>query len=828
MESASINNAIKKMRKCLIEIENNGIDDFRKDNILLANSALDSLEKYNNDHKDWPEDLPVSATQVQSILMNDLSEFKHERLENETLVMARTRLLIDRILVENKKRALLWAAAKVFSQEDTVLLKKAEDYADDAHLGQKRDSGEPYIIHPLEVANYILNMDMDSEAVIAGILHDTVEDNDEIEIGDITREFGADISLLVDGVTKLTKASFSGEISKEQYQAENIKKMFLAMAKDLRVIPIKLADRLHNMRTLEYCRTDKKIRKAEETLEIYAPLAHRLGMGQLKSELEDLSFMHINPEEYEKLQKKVQLMNTRRGTFLDNAMDRIKIRLKESGIECGINGRPKHIYSIYKKMQNKNIPFENILDLIALRVIVETKDDCYSVLGIVQELWKPVPNTFKDYISVPKPNGYQSIHITLTGENGMRFEVQIRTEEMHKVAEFGIAAHWKYKEGRTEGSSLDTVLDWFRNLMSEKVEDSGEFVSILKFDLFTEYVYVFTPNGEILDLAAGSTPIDFAYKIHSELGNKCTGAKVNERIVPLDYKLKTGDIVDIIRSNTSIGPKRDWLNFVATHTARNKIKAWFKKELKSENIERGKSMLEKEAKNKAHTLSKICNLEVVLELFTKISINSLDDLYAAVGYGSLSTAQVIPRLIDKYNETHKEEQPNQKELIAQNKSTQKTKQSTQVNNAVIVRGEKGMLVRMARCCTPVPGDDIIGYTTRGRGVSVHRSDCSNIVGFEGFDNRFIEVEWESKQSETQRFIANIRVIANDRPALIMDISRMFVNLNINLLGINSKADSSGKATFELKFNVSDADHLNNIINMLKKIESIEYVYRVRS
>ncbi len=822
---------IAKLRELIPYLSVEATDDLYELSIVALDAYEGTLE--NSDYE-WPGELPMSFAQIGAILFEDAKEAGYEarRMQNgekENEPHLRIRMLRDRLRVERTKRNLLWKYVETFPKEDAVKFKNAEQFADDAHKGQFRDSGEPYIVHPLEVAEIILDMGMDTDAIITGLLHDTIEDNENITEEMVSEQFSPNIAALVEGVTKLTKASTTGKQTKEHQQAENVRKMFLAMAKDIRVIPIKLCDRLHNMRTLEYCHSEKRVRKAQETLEIYAPLAHRLGMGQMKSELENLSFFHLDPVGYEKLKAKIQEIQDQRKDFLENAMRRIFDAMQQNGIKGSIHGRPKHIYSIHRKMQNQNISFEQVYDLIAIRVIVDTITDCYNMLGLVHSIWRPLPNRIKDYIATPKPNGYRSLHTTLLGESGMPFEVQLRTEEMHKQAEYGIAAHWKYKEGRTASSDLDFVLDWVRHLMDEKIEDSDEFMRVLKFDFFSDYVFVFTPEGDIIDLVTGSTPIDFAYRIHSDVGNHCNGAEVNGKIVTLDYQLQMGDIVKINTSAHQKGPKRDWLNIVQTQQAKSKIKSWFKRELKEENIQQGREMLASELKKQGFVLSQLIQPEKIPEMFKRLSITSVDDLYAAVGYGSIQTSQVVPRLIEHSKEEDKAaEQARILEALAA-KRAQRVAKKHSTDDSVTVKGESGMLVRIAQCCSPVPGDDIVGYITRGRGVSVHRSDCKNLANMPDGSVRFVDVQWSGANEAGGRFTAHIQVEALERSGLMFDIAQFFNSMNVSLIGINARLDRSDMMSYvTLAFDVRDSENLDFIIRQLKKIEGVFDVVRVQS
>ena len=798
-----------------------------EDSVQLALTAMGGyLRAIDGEHaRNTPNELCMPVELCHKLMTTPIKELRYPEQEGEDPVPLRAKIMIDVAEVFKTRRGLIDKFVKTYPEGDLEKFIEAVDFAQEAHAGQFRDSGEPYIVHPLTVCGMIMDMGMDMDSVLAGLLHDTVEDNAQITISDISEKFGAGVASLVDGVTKLTKVSLK-KATREQQQAENVRKMFLAMAKDIRVIPIKLADRLHNMRTLEYCHSEKRVRKARETLEIYAPLAHRLGMGQIKSELEDLAFMHIEPEEYSLLKDQLERMKVERQAYLEESSAAIAAKLEENHIKATINGRPKHLYSIYRKMKAQNCTFNEVYDLIAIRVIVETVEECYTVLGLVHSMWKPLPYRIKDYISMPKPNGYRSLHTTLLGPNGVPFEVQIRTMEMHKQAEYGIAAHWRYKEGRADSSDLDVVMDWVRQIMNERVEDSSEFMQMLKFDFFSDYVFVFTPEGELVDLPMGSTPIDFAYRIHSQVGHSCIGAKVNGRIVTLDYKLQIGDIVEIITSSNLVGPSRDWLNIVKTQQAKSKIRSWFKKERKEDNIERGREMLTAEAKRQGYTLTQLVKNEVVASLFKRLSIATAEDLYAAVGYGSLTIAQVIPRLIEEYKKQTEAEQAQDPAALIE-KLTSKPQKKRRSSNGIIVDGYDDMVVRIAKCCTPVPGDEIVGYITRGRGVSVHRADCKNLKNMDDGNARSIKVEWADNVPGSSGFAAHVRLIASERVGLVMDISQLFMSMNMSLASFSAKNDKNMTATINMEFDVHDADQLQFVIKQLKHIRGVTEVYRIK-
>lgn len=711
-------------------------------------------------------------------------------------------------------------AAK-YSPEEMEMLKKAIDFASEAHKGQLRESGEPYIMHPIAVAKMLFEMSMDENTVIAGLLHDTVEDNPNITVDIIRSEFGDDVANMVDGVTKLTKSGNAGLLSKEDRQAENLRKMFMAIANDVRVVIIKLADRLHNMRTLEYCDGEKRIRKAHETLEVYAPLAHRFGMGAIKCELEDLSFEYLYPEEAKKLKNAIEPQKRERMQLLEHAMSVIKEQLAAIGIEAEVSGRPKHLYSIYKKVVKQNVTVDKIYDLIAIRVIVHTVNDCYAALGVIHSIWPPMPGRFKDYIAMPKTNKYRSLHTTLFGDNGMPFEVQIRTQEMHRAAEYGIAAHWMYKEGRTTQDDLDSKVAWLREALEyENLADTTrEFVENIRKDFFSDFVFVLTPKGEIIDLPTGSTPVDFAYRIHTNVGNHTQHAKVNGAMVKLEYKLKNHDVVEIITSPQAT-PSRDWLSFVKTQQAKAKIRNWFKKANREENIQKGKEMLQEAMRRQSNQYSEAIKPEYFDELLQRYSMTDIDDIYAAIGYGGLTTRQIVHPLIEHAKRDRQEQERLQ--AAADGSKGPDSKPSGSVHGIRVV-GQENMAVRFAGCCTPLPGDEIIGYITRGRGVSVHRRDCENAEALLRDADRIIQVEWAT--DEKTKYPVNITILATERVGLLMSISQMLMNMNINLRSINANQDSDDIVTVKLTFDVNNAEHLESILKNLKKVDGVTNVFR---
>ena len=710
---------------------------------------------------------------------------------------------------------------KYHPDDDMDLVSRAYAFAEKAHANQVRKSGDPYFCHPCAVAVILTDLMLDATTIAAGLLHDCVEDVEGCTLDNVRALFGDEVALLVDGVTKLSQLDFA---NREEAQAETLRKMFLAMAKDIRVVLIKLADRLHNMRTLKWQRPERQVPIARETLDIYAPLAHRLGVYTIKWELEDLSLRYLDPEGYYELVRLVGMKREEREQLIAQVTQELKGRLSEAGIKCEIDGRPKHFYSIYKKMKNQQKTFDQIMDLIAVRVLVNTKNDCYFVLGIVHTIWPQVPGRFKDYISMPKANMYQSLHTTVMNQ-GKPFEVQIRTFEMHRTAEYGIAAHWRYKEGKA-ADELDNKLSWLRRILDWQgdVKDPGTFSELLKFDLFADEVFVFTPKGDVISLPKGATPLDFAYRIHSAVGNRCIGAKVNGRIVPLAHQLNTGDFVEVMTSSSSHGPSRDWLNIVKTSEAKAKIRAWLKKEQREDNIVHGREMLEREAKRLGYSMSQLSKNELVETLYKRYSVQSYDDVCAMVGFGGLSTVQVLNRLIDEYKKTQKVEDapvvPEQKP-----EEPQKKVQKSGASNGVIVKGESGMLVRFAKCCSPLPGDRIIGYITRGRGVSVHRADCVSLKDPGVEKDRLIEVEWEN-QSESGAYDADIKIICYNRTGLLAELSVLFATMEVPVSAISAHTLKDNTFIFNISLVIKDTQQLNKIIKELNKWPDIIEVNRV--
>ncbi len=704
-------------------------------------------------------------------------------------------------------------------QADLQMVIKAYQYADAAHEGQLRNSGEKYIVHPVNVALILAELNMDTPTIIAGLLHDVIEDTNT-SYDKIVEEFGKEVADIVDGVTKLKKLKYK---TKQENQAENLRKMVLAMAKDIRVIIVKLADRLHNMRTLEYMTDEKKKEKALETLEIYAPIAHRLGMSKIKWELEDLSLRYLDPENYYDLVEKVSKRRREREAYIQNIISILKEKLSEMDIHCDISGRPKNFYSIYKKMFNQGKTFEQIFDLTAVRILVDNIKDCYGALGIVHTLWKPLPGRFKDYIAMPKPNMYQSLHTTVIGNEGEIFEVQIRTYEMHKTAEYGIAAHWKYKEGYSKSDSFDDKLTWLRQLLEWQADlnDPREFMETLKIDFFTDEVFVFTPKGDVINLPDGSTPIDFAYRVHTAVGNSCVGAKVDGRIVPINYKLKNGNIVEVITSVNSGGPSRDWLKIVKSTQAKNKIKQFFKQKDKDFNVARGKEMLEKEIKRLGYKPNEILRDEWIKNTATKVSINSIDDLYSAIGYGSITLNQVIGKLKEYYNEFYKITDEN---AFIESKLQQTQQKKSKHTQGVNVKGVDNVKVRFSKCCNPVPGDDIIGFITRGRGVSIHRTDCPNIVYNDESSERLIEVSWDIEKKAS--YNAEVQVRAIDRSGILAEVAARVTDSGAGLISLNARTSKERLVNINMILEINDIEQLKELMKKLRKIKNVTDVFRV--
>lgn len=710
---------------------------------------------------------------------------------------------------------------------DKKLVEKAYFFAKEAHKDQRRESGEEYFIHPFEVACILAEMGLDTDTIVAGFLHDVVEDTD-ITIEEITREFSSDVAILVDGVTKLGKIEYK---TKEEQQADNVRKMLLAMTKDIRVILIKLADRLHNMRTIKYLPQAKQREKAKETLDIFAPLAHRLGIFKIKWELEDLSLRYLQPNEYYDLVEKISAKRDEREDDIKSILKELSLNLDNAGIPSDIDGRPKHFYSIYKKMSNKNKTLDQIFDLMAFRVVVKSIKDCYTVLGIVHTMYKPIPGRFKDYIAMPKPNMYQSLHTTVIGHNGNPFEIQIRTIDMHKTAEYGIAAHFLYKEGdapSSKGNDFNNKLSWVRDVIDWQTEEPNakEFMENFKIDLFSDEVFVFTPNGKVINLPNQSTPIDFAYRIHTDVGNRCIGSKVDGRIVPLDYKLKTGEIVEVLTSSNIKGPSIDWLNTAKSNHAKSKIRDWFKKAKREEYIEKGKDLLERDSKRQGRNFKELAKGEIFEAIFKKHSFNHIEDLYVAVGNGTVSASTIVTRLIDGIEKTSKEDVTIEeiKEHISKGQKDSKRKTPSP---GIQVKGESDILVRFAMCCSPVPGDSILGYITKGRGISVHRRDCLNLHNLISEDpSRIIEVSWGIAQNE--EFVAEIEIKAEDRNGLLNDVMIIITETKIMLQGVNARTAKNETAIINLKVKINDIKQLNDVMKKLRKLKDVIDVYRTNN
>ncbi|MCF2667519.1 MULTISPECIES: RelA/SpoT family protein [Lachnospiraceae] len=717
---------------------------------------------------------------------------------------------------------------KYHPSTDVSMIEKAYRLASKAHGSQRRKSGEPYIVHPLWVAIILADLEMDKETIASGMLHDVVEDTDVSE-EDIRREFGDEVALLVDGVTKLGRLSYSSD--KLDVQAENLRKMFLAMAKDIRVIIIKLADRLHNMRTLQFMKPEKQKEKAKETMDIYAPIAQRLGISKIKTELDDLALKYSQPEVFFDLVKQINARKTEREEFVQQIVDEVSEHMKNANIKAEVNGRVKHFFSIYKKMVNQDKTVDQIYDLFAVRIIVESVKDCYAALGVIHEMYTPIPGRFKDYIAMPKPNMYQSLHTTLMSSVGQPFEIQIRTEEMHKTAEYGIAAHWKYKESNDGKKSVEAQeeekLSWLRQILEwqRDMSDNREFMNLIKgdLDLFAEDVYCFTPQGDVKNLPNGSTPIDFAYAIHSAVGNKMVGARVNGKLVNIDYKIQNGDRIEILTSQNSKGPSRDWLNVVKSTQAKNKINQWFKKEFKESNIIKGKEMIAAYCKAKTINPSNILNPRYQEIVQKKYGFKDWDSVLAAIGHGGLKEGQVVNRLVEEYSKEHKQELTDE---VVMEKVAEAAKNKVHIaksKSGIVVKGIDDVAVRFSRCCNPVPGDEIVGFVTRGRGLSIHRTDCVNMIHLtEAERARLIDAEWESDVAEKDggQYLADIKMYARDRQGLLMEMSKIFTENNVDVKSLNVRTSKQGTATIETGFIVHSREELERVVKKLRQIEGI--------
>ena len=722
--------------------------------------------------------------------------------------------------------------------EDLQIIEDAYKLAKEAHKEQKRKSGEPYIIHPVQVAIILAELEMDKETIVAGLLHDVVEDT-EYTLDDIRERFGSEVAELVDGVTKLTQIKYT--VDKVELQAENLRKMFLAMAKDIRVIIIKLADRLHNMRTLQYMKREKQKEKAKETMEIYAPIAQRLGISKLKIELDDLALKYLEPDVYYNLVEDVKARQMARDKFIENMIAEVKQHMEDAGIVSEVDGRVKHFFSIYKKMINQNKSVDEIYDLFAVRIKVDTIKDCYAALGVIHEIYKPIPGRFKDYIAMPKPNMYQSLHTTLISHSGQPFEVQIRTYEMHRTAEYGIAAHWKYKEGKsvndkTIARSEEEKLSWLRQILDwqQEMSDNKEFLDILKsdLDLFSDTVFCFTPNGDVKNLPMGSTPIDFAYSIHSAVGNKMIGARVNDRIVNIDYKIKNGDRVEIITSQNSRGPSLDWLNIVKSSGAKSKINQWFRSIQKDDNVARGRELVERYMRSKGITEQGIFAAEYVNKILSRYSCKDWEAVLAAIGHGGLKESQIVNKLLDDYNKKNKKTEMTDEDVLQSvNRESQSSeKAEAKHRDGIVVKGIHDVAVRFSKCCSPLPGDEIVGFVTRGRGVTIHRTDCINILNMSSVDRaRLIDAEWDKPSSafKEEKYEAGITIYAENKVGMMVEISKVMSTKNLNIMSINMRINKQNMATVDMSFKVASADELSKVIEKIAAIDGVIDIQRTK-
>lgn len=758
-------------------------------------------------------------------------QIEKEKLESVKKADAAVKSMNDFTSPEELYKELITSVRKYHPSADISMIEKAYAVASEAHKDQKRKSGEPYIIHPLCVAIILADLELDKETIVAGLLHDAVEDT-WMTYEEVEKEFGSEVALLVDGVTKLGQLSYAAD--KVEVQAENLRKMFLAMAKDIRVILLKLADRLHNMRTLQYMRPEKQQEKARETMDIYAPIAMRLGISKIKVELDDLSLKYLKPDVYYDLVEKVALRKSVREEFVGKIVQQVKKHMEDANIKAQVDGRVKHFFSIYKKMVNQDKTIDQIYDLFAVRILVDTVKDCYAALGVIHEMYKPIPGRFKDYIAMPKPNMYQSLHTTLIGPNGQPFEIQIRTFEMHRTAEYGIAAHWKYKES-SDGKvpvkkSEEEKLNWLRQILEwqRDMSDNREFMSLLKNDLnlFADNVYCFTPQGDVKNLPTGSTPIDFAYSVHSAVGNKMVGARVNGKLVPIEYQIKNGDRIEIITSQNSQGPSRDWLKIVKSTQAKNKINQWFKKELKEDNILKGKEMLAQYAKNKGFKITLYTKTPYQEAVMRKYGFRDWDSVLAAIGHGGLKEGQVFNKLVEAYDKENKKNLTDEQVLEAATENQEKL-HITKNKGGIIVRGIHDVAVRFSKCCSPIPGDEIVGFVTRGRGITIHRTDCINVLNMSELDrSRLIEAEWQSPESATsETYMAEIQIYANNRTGLLVDLSKIFTERKIDVRGMSSRTSKQEKATISMSFNVKCKEELNTLIEKIRQVDSVLDVER---
>ena len=761
----------------------------------------------------------------------DEMQVEKEKLESVKRADAAVKTMHDFTSPEVLYKELINSVLKYHPSTDISMIEKAYKVASEAHEGQKRKSGEPYIIHPLCVAIILADLELDKETIVAGLLHDAVEDT-WMTYEEVEKEFGSEVALLVDGVTKLGQLSYSAD--KVEVQAENLRKMFLAMAKDIRVILIKLADRLHNMRTLQYMRPEKQQEKARETMDIYAPIAMRLGISKIKVELDDLSLKYLKPDVYYDLVHKVALRKSEREQFVGAIVKEVKKHMDDANIKAQVDGRVKHFFSIYKKMVNQDKTIDQIYDLFAVRILVDTVKDCYAALGVIHEMYKPIPGRFKDYIAMPKPNMYQSLHTTLIGPNGQPFEIQIRTYEMHRTAEYGIAAHWKYKEssdGKAPvGKSEEEKLNWLRQILEwqRDMSDNKEFMSLLKndLDLFADSVYCFTPQGDVKTLPSGSTPVDFAYSVHSAVGNKMVGARVNGKLVPIEYEIKNGDRIEIITSQNSQGPSRDWLKLVKSTQAKNKINQWFKKELKEDNILKGKEMLAQYARAKGFKIANYTKTQYLEAVLRKYGFRDWDSVLAAIGHGGLKEGQVFNKLVEAYDKENKKNLTDEQVLEAASE-TQEKLHIAKSKSGIVVKGIHDVAVRFSKCCNPIPGDDIVGFVTRGRGITIHRTDCVNVLNMSETDRtRLIEAEWQQPDTkEKEKYMAEIQVYANNRTGLLVDLSKIFTERKIDLRSINSRTSKQEKATISMSFEIGSKEELRSLIEKIRQVESVIDVER---
>ena len=761
----------------------------------------------------------------------DEMQVEKEKLESVKRADAAVKTMHDFTSPEVLYKELINSVLKYHPSTDISMIENAYKVASEAHEGQKRKSGEPYIIHPLCVAIILADLELDKETIVAGLLHDAVEDT-WMTYEEVEKEFGSEVALLVDGVTKLGQLSYSAD--KVEVQAENLRKMFLAMAKDIRVILIKLADRLHNMRTLQYMRPEKQQEKARETMDIYAPIAMRLGISKIKVELDDLSLKYLKPDVYYDLVHKVALRKSEREQFVGAIVKEVKKHMDDANIKAQVDGRVKHFFSIYKKMVNQDKTIDQIYDLFAVRILVDTVKDCYAALGVIHEMYKPIPGRFKDYIAMPKPNMYQSLHTTLIGPNGQPFEIQIRTYEMHRTAEYGIAAHWKYKEssdGKAPvGKSEEEKLNWLRQILEwqRDMSDNKEFMSLLKndLDLFADSVYCFTPQGDVKTLPSGSTPVDFAYSVHSAVGNKMVGARVNGKLVPIEYEIKNGDRIEIITSQNSQGPSRDWLKLVKSTQAKNKINQWFKKELKEDNILKGKEMLAQYARAKGFKIANYTKTQYLEAVLRKYGFRDWDSVLAAIGHGGLKEGQVFNKLVEAYDKENKKNLTDEQVLEAASE-TQEKLHIAKSKSGIVVKGIHDVAVRFSKCCNPIPGDEIVGFVTRGRGITIHRTDCVNVLNMSETDRtRLIEAEWQQPDTkEKEKYTAEIQVYANNRTGLLVDLSKIFTERKIDLRSINSRTSKQEKATISMSFEIGSKEELRSLIEKIRQVESVIDVER---